>query len=418
MFKNCGSWQDRKARAMLRASQIAALLCASFLNVNDANAQMPCHYEVTSIIQGPPCSITGLPASTAGVSISPNGQYVCGYWQCVTTTHAFVYDTTTHQFTTLPWPAGFSSSYASHVNDAGVVVGQLVGSPSKGFIYDITTGQYNNLLTGYDGASYCAISGINASGTVCGTRRITGGFTSAFRWTYKGGYVDLGLINNKSTEGYAINDAGAVTGMYVLGNIRRAFIWANGRAVDMGSLAGLSTEISSINNSGLAAGYSDLPSNSPRAVIWKQEAGMINLGTFAPFTSSLADAIGTNDVVVGLCRKSSGSDHAFVWSKGLMCDLNAMASSPAVTTILEASAIDAHGTIVADANMVGSGLGTIILSPSRTVPGDVTSNCKVDVDDLLAVINHWGQSNSYADANNDGTVNVDDLLIVVTHWTH
>jgi hypothetical protein len=39
------------------------------------------------------------------------------------------------------------------------------------------------------------------------------------------------------------------------------------------------------------------------------------------------------------------------------------------------------------------------------------------VDDLLIVINHWGQSGAQGDVTHDGIVNIDDLLLVINHWT-
>jgi hypothetical protein len=54
------------------------------------------------------------------------------------------------------------------------------------------------------------------------------------------------------------------------------------------------------------------------------------------------------------------------------------------------------------------------------IPGDVTGDGSVNVDDLLAVINAWGpcgsSGNCPADLNDDGQVNVDDLLLVINNW--
>ncbi len=52
-------------------------------------------------------------------------------------------------------------------------------------------------------------------------------------------------------------------------------------------------------------------------------------------------------------------------------------------------------------------------------PGDLVppgGNQNVDVNDLLAVINLWGQTCVTADINHDGTVNVNDLLVVINRW--
>lgn len=47
---------------------------------------------------------------------------------------------------------------------------------------------------------------------------------------------------------------------------------------------------------------------------------------------------------------------------------------------------------------------------------DLNNDGHVNVDDLLMVLNEWGQEDSDADITGDGTVNVDDLLIVLNNW--
>jgi len=47
---------------------------------------------------------------------------------------------------------------------------------------------------------------------------------------------------------------------------------------------------------------------------------------------------------------------------------------------------------------------------------DINGDGYVDVSDLLAIIDQWGQTNSPADVNADGIVDVSDLLIVISNW--
>jgi hypothetical protein len=54
------------------------------------------------------------------------------------------------------------------------------------------------------------------------------------------------------------------------------------------------------------------------------------------------------------------------------------------------------------------------ISPSS--PG-VAGNGVIDVDDLLTVINGWGECDGcVADVNGDNQVDVDDLLSVINGW--
>ncbi|MEE2907762.1 MAG: S8 family serine peptidase [Planctomycetota bacterium] len=58
-------------------------------------------------------------------------------------------------------------------------------------------------------------------------------------------------------------------------------------------------------------------------------------------------------------------------------------------------------------------------------PTDVNENCVVNIDDLLLVIEDWGEANDYdgtfahcapTDVNNNGIVNIDDMLLVIEDW--
>jgi hypothetical protein len=59
--------------------------------------------------------------------------------------------------------------------------------------------------------------------------------------------------------------------------------------------------------------------------------------------------------------------------------------------------------------------------PQRSNPGDVNRDGAVNVDDLLEVINGWGECDAppqfcAPDLTGDFIVDVDDLLIVINHW--
>jgi hypothetical protein len=47
--------------------------------------------------------------------------------------------------------------------------------------------------------------------------------------------------------------------------------------------------------------------------------------------------------------------------------------------------------------------------------GDATGNQIVNVDDLLVVINNWGNP-GLGDLNASGTTDVDDLTLVINNW--
>ena len=62
-------------------------------------------------------------------------------------------------------------------------------------------------------------------------------------------------------------------------------------------------------------------------------------------------------------------------------------------------------------------------NPCAACIGDVTGDHVVNIDDLLSVINHWGNcpgctppGNCVGDVTHNCVVNIDDLLAVINHW--
>ena len=80
------------------------------------------------------------------------------------------------------------------------------------------------------------------------------------------------------------------------------------------------------------------------------------------------------------------------------------------------SVTDSGGNLVKDFTLIDEhGVDWVTGSPIA----DITGDGQVNVDDLLAVINSWGDCPPgicAADVVDDGTVDVDDLLLVVNGW--
>jgi hypothetical protein len=59
-----------------------------------------------------------------------------------------------------------------------------------------------------------------------------------------------------------------------------------------------------------------------------------------------------------------------------------------------------------------------LICDGGNIPGDVDGNGSVDIDDLLAVINAWGNCpGCQADLTGNGVVDIDDLLQVINGWS-
>ena len=408
---------NRMARKLVLVLAMAAAWLTS-----PAQAQVPCRYEVTHIIQGPSCGDGFLP-TTVGMGISPNGQYVCGYYQCIINTAAFVYDTQTRQFITIPVPVS-AFTKAFDVNDAGVVVGTAgIASGNYGFIYNLHTGQVTHQLSGAINNVGASIAAINALGMVCGTRTITGApdfKTSAFIWTPQDGFTDLGLINGQSTSASDINDGNAVAGTMIVSNTQHPFLWKAREFIDAGSLAGIGSTVPlSVNNSSQIVGYGGVPMDGAppwgvnRPFVWSG-GSFTQLSILPAHLHGFAQDSNNAGLIVGHSRPQTGPDHAVLWWNGQLRELNELIDN-------ESSFAVAAYEILEDGRILASGyngntISALILAPSNPPFGDINSDCRVNVNDLLRVINDWGQVTSPADLDRDGLVGLSDLVIVVTHW--
>jgi probable HAF family extracellular repeat protein len=134
-----------------------------------------------------------------------------------------LYDGTMHDLGTL----GGTSSGGSGINDSGQVTG---GSDTTdtlvahAFLYDGTMHDLGTL-----GGTFSAGSGINASGQVTGNSLNENGAFHAFLYTSGSGMVDLNTLIDPLSgwellHGYAINDAGQITGQGLIGDERHAFL--------------------------------------------------------------------------------------------------------------------------------------------------------------------------------------------------
>lgn len=398
--------------------------CVEFgLCTSNVPAQVPCRYDVSAIIQGPNCGITG-PAGAFGTGISPNGRWVCGYYPvCDGSAHwrAFLFDTQTQQFTTLPLPPGATTTYAWDVNDTPWVV----GTSGKGFVYDFNAGQYIALIPALAPNGSCDLNAINANGVACGTRTIQNSpnRTNAIIWSLKSGVTDLGLVNGLNTSGVDLNDNGSVTGTMVVNGVTTPFLWHHGEFTSLETLAGLNSAPQAIADDAEIVGSSLVPNPNPppssnhHAFAWSQ--GTIrDLGTLPGYTRSEALAMGPNGLIVGWSLTPSVDYRAVIWYQRAIIDLTPQTTLPSGSFLEIAVGISQIGTLVVDGRYLGQS-ATFILVPIDSPPqGDITDDCRVGMDDLLLVINEWALTNSPADITDDQIVNVDDLMIVIENWTY
>lgn len=170
--------------------------------------------------------------------------------------------------------------------------------------------------------------GVNASGLGVNDRRqIAGGrdvgdmFSTAFLWSAKDGFIDLGNLGGSGPFDGAValdvNERGQVSGQSVAvsNGDSHGFFWSEATGIlDIGTLGGDHAVGIAINNSGQVAGRSTKADGELHAFIWSREGGMRDLGTLPGGALSIAHAINNNGQAAGRADTPDGVRHAVLWT--------------------------------------------------------------------------------------------------------
>ncbi len=244
---------------------------------------------------------------------------------------------------------------------------------------------------------------VNLSGEVAGWSDTKNGAQDAFV-TSKSKMIDLGAIGplvGWESSATGINDFGEVVGWWGFNPGDHAFLYSNGTVTtlpDLSSYSGGESAAAGINNNHEIVGVSDDVNGNNHAVLW-QNGQITDLGTLGGATSH-ANAINNNGVIVGISDTSTtsiGADYfldsngamtdltsatnganptsingstefvtsaAFVYSNGVLQNLNNLIPAGSGYTLIEATAINDNGQIVAIAQSSGSAVyHTVLLTP-------------------------------------------------------
>ena len=144
---------------------------------------------------------------------------------------------------------------------------------------------------------------------------------------------DLGALADNNGEvvgGASINLRGDVVGQEILpAGARRAFLWRNGKTLDLGTLGGLSAGARGISSLDFAAGTADRADDTEHAVLWRLSSALVpdsvhtvDLGTFGG-KGSEGNGINNFGFVVGFAYtltpdptstlEFGQTAHGFVW---------------------------------------------------------------------------------------------------------
>lgn len=250
----------------------------------------------------------------------------------------------------------------------------------QGKLHDLGT------LGGNDAAAFA----INSSGTIYGisytdaVANDSTGLPTTHPFLWKNGSMrDLGTLGGTlaTTGSFAggpggpvLNDRGQAIGTSTLAGdeVWHAFLWENGKMIDLGTLGGDISEALAISESGWVVGRSDYSPDSPHhhAVVWFNGPGKQDLGVVAPCQNSTATALNSRgDVVGGMgpCTDDPNDpsfESAFLWRPGKkMVDINSLVTPASNMHIAFATGINDRGEIAGQAYLPTGELHGILLVP-------------------------------------------------------
>jgi probable HAF family extracellular repeat protein len=288
------------------------------------------------------------------------------------------------------------------INDFGIVVGDSTNfgrSLTVRRAVLLSNGSATDLGTLKQAGSYSRANGINGSTQVVGFAgpELDSNKSRAFIWSKADGMQDLGTLGGEYAQAFAINDSGFVTGNSQtpkgsLADGTHAFLYLpNSKVInpmcDLGTLGGNSSYGMFISPKNHVVGYSTINNTDNRVhAFLYDETGMHDLGSLTGGNSrsdiddqSVALGINTSDEVVGYSyvpaqgnspvRASiQGQQVAFIYSRGVMTDLNTLIGPAAKRYSLHsARAINDNGQIAATAFSKEEGaFHAVLLTPTIT----------------------------------------------------
>jgi probable HAF family extracellular repeat protein len=192
----------------------------------------------------------------------------------------------------------------------------------------------------------------------CGDSPLT---LHAFIWE-NSKMMDLDTLGGSCAFAYALNNLGQVVGQSNLTGeqLSHPFIWDRGKMKDLGALGGTYGYASWLNDSGeVVGGATNEGDQALLAFRWKDGA-MTNLGTLSGDACSVSDAVNSSGQIVGGSGLSLSAffpactdpvEHAVLWKKGRVIDLNSFVPAGSDLILNEAVFINDSGEI--------SGFGTL-----------------------------------------------------------
>lgn len=304
---------------------------------------------------------------------------------------------------------------------------------TTGFLYDFESDRFASLGT-LLGGNTSEAHGINSAGEIVGFWGdvVNGPFPQAFIWR-DGEMIDIhpdfGTPRSRACDLNAKSQATGWMGQAPQTDAR-AFVWANGKVTELPPIpGGFTSEGEAISNCGHVAGHGRKLDRDEsllvRAFLWNKQ-GMIELGTLPGFIwSASLDITPDGSQVVGQSWNVDGNPNirrGFVWSDGVIRDLNDLIGPNGNLDIDSAVGINKAGQIIARGHSedLNATVGILLTPLQQGITGDLDDDGQVGLSDLLILLASWGPCEDctacVADLDGNSVVGVSDLLILLFNW--
>lgn len=261
---------------------------------------------------------------------------------------------------------GGTDSSAYVITNSGIMIGN--SRTADGYFHPFLSALNSPLFDLGAPEFFSTALNVNNIGHVVGFKQATdehGQFHKRAFIFRDGRMIDLGTFGGKEGEASAINDAGQVVGhLYTEyhDGAKRAVLVNGDKTTSLGTLGGADTTAVAINNAGQIVGYSQTAGGEPRAFLYIGRR-IRSLGTLPGGTQSLAYGINDDGQVVGASDTAAGSLRAFIYTKGMMQDLNQLIAPDTGWILTEARDINQAGQIVGT-GIINGQQHAFLLSPT------------------------------------------------------
>lgn len=266
----------------------------------------------------------------------------------------------------------------SDMNNAGQIVGTDGGSSLRAVFFNGTR-QDIGIADAESSLGY----GINNAGAITGVY-LSRTDSDSHAFVYQNGNVrDLGA----GTTGFGINAAGDVAGSARTVDGNTGFIDKNGVMTNIGNLGtGRFGRALAVNDVGQVVGDSTVTATDDalRHPFLYSNGTLLDLGTLGQGTDNSATAINNAGQIAGYSDAPDGTMHAFLYDGGVMQDVGGFGTSQMVI-----NSRNEHGRFV----------GTAVTGASGDTPFMLLGNKLVDLNTLIDPALGWELYAAYA--NND-----------------